>query len=68
MLPARTVPTVRRHADEEHRNTARPPSLGTPTEPVQLMTAHHATVLQLKTTAAADADGDITVGDVDDGR
>ena len=66
-LPARMVQTVRRHADEEHRDICEAALARDADRAVELMTAHlNATALQLET--AATANGDSTGGADDDGR
>ena len=68
-LPARTVQTVRRHADEEHRDICEAALARDADRAVELLTAHiNVTALQLETTAVAEANGDSTVGAGDDGR
>jgi GntR family transcriptional regulator, carbon starvation induced regulator len=65
-LPDRTV---RRHADEEHREICEAALARDTDRAVELMTAHlNATARQLETKAAADSNGDATVGAGDDGR
>jgi DNA-binding GntR family transcriptional regulator len=66
-LPAGTV-TVRRHADEEHRDICEAALARDADRAVELMTAHlNATARQLESTAVAEANGDTTVAG-DDGR
>jgi GntR family carbon starvation induced transcriptional regulator len=68
-LPARTVQTVRRHADEEHRDICEAALARDADRAAELMTAHlNATALQLEATAAAEASSDTTVGGGDEGR
>jgi DNA-binding GntR family transcriptional regulator len=68
-LPAGRAQTVRRHADDEHRDICEAALARDADRAVELMTAHlNATALQLETTAAAEANGDSTVGADDDGR
>ncbi len=65
-LPARTV---RRHADEEHREICEAALARDADRAVELMTAHlNATAHQLETTAAAEPNGGATVSAGDDGR
>lgn len=68
-LPARTVRTVRRHSDDEHRDICEAALARDADRVVELMTAHlNATAVQLETTAIAGANGDTTVGAGDDDR
>jgi DNA-binding GntR family transcriptional regulator len=67
-LPARTASTVRRHADNEHRDICEAALARDADRAVELMTAHlSATARQLETAAAAEASSDTSGVGTDDG-
>jgi DNA-binding GntR family transcriptional regulator len=68
-LPTRVEQTVRRHADDEHRDICDAALARDADRAVELLTAHlNATAVQLETAAEAETSGDSTVGAGDDGR
>jgi GntR family transcriptional regulator, carbon starvation induced regulator len=68
-LPADTPQTVRRHADDEHRDICEAALARDADRAVELMTAPlNATARQLEATAAAEANGDTALSNGDDGR